>query len=111
MHEFKPMVDHLIGNGIDSMLVSGTTGEQHSMTIDERLQMIDYFNEQNFQEVELIFGVSATRTSDAVRLVKALENSVFDVILIGFPPYIRPTQEQAVSYIEALLTHRNERHV
>lgn len=100
---FKPIVEHLKNNGIESLLISATTGEQHSMSIDERLQIIDYFNQQKFEGVELMFCVSATRTSEAVKLIQALEKSVFDIIMIGFPPYIQPTQQQAIFYVNELI--------
>ncbi len=100
---FKPIVEYLAENGIDSLLVSATTGEQNSMSIEERIQIIDFFNQQDFKHVELMFGVSATTTKNAIKLIERLEDSVFDSILIQFPPYIRPTQEQAISYMNELL--------
>ncbi|WP_379127977.1 dihydrodipicolinate synthase family protein [Paenibacillus sp. sgz500958] len=106
---FEPIVEHLKRNGIQSLLISGSTGEQHSMSVEERLQIIDYFKQKNFADVELMFGVSAVRTKDAVRLVQALEHSVFQAILIGFPPYIRPTQQQAIAYVEELLAHTTKK--
>ncbi|WP_090739094.1 dihydrodipicolinate synthase family protein [Paenibacillus sp. Mc5Re-14] len=102
---FNPIVKYLTDNGIDSLLVSATTGEQNSMSIEERIHIIDYFNQQKFENVELMFGVSATTTRNAIKLVKKLEESVFDSILIQFPPYIQPTQQQAISYINELLQH------
>lgn len=102
---FEPVVTYLTDNGIDSLLVSGTTGEQNSMRIEERIQIIDYFNQRKFKNVELMFGVSATTTKDAIKLIQKLEESVFDSILIQFPPYIQPTQGQAISYINELLQH------
>lgn len=106
---FAPILAHLKQNGIESLLISGSTGEQHSMSIEERLQIIEYFDGQRFQDMELIFGASAIRTRDAVRLVKALDASVMDAIMLGFPPYIRPTQQQAVAYVEELLSHTSKR--
>lgn len=100
---FKPIVEYLAENGIDSLLVSATTGEQNSMSIEERIQIIDFFNQQDFKHVELMFGVSATTTKNAIKLIERLEDSVFDSILIQFPPYILPTQEQAMSYMNELL--------
>lgn len=102
---FNDILDYLTENGIDSVLVSATTGEQNSMSIEERIQIINYFNQKKFKNVELMFGVSATRTKDAIKLIKELEDSVFDAILIQFPPYIQPTQKQAISYINELLQH------
>ncbi|WNS43138.1 dihydrodipicolinate synthase family protein [Paenibacillus sp. MMS20-IR301] len=105
---FEPIVAYHMQHGIESLLVSGSTGEQHSMSVGERLQIIEYFNQHPFAGVELIFGVAAIRTRDAVRLVKSLESSVFAAIMIGFPPYIRPTQQQAVAYVEELLGHTSK---
>ncbi|NQX68278.1 dihydrodipicolinate synthase family protein [Paenibacillus alba] len=106
---FEPIVNYLKENGIDSMFVSGSTGEQHSMSIEERLHIIDYFNQKRFLDVELIFGVASTTTRDGVRLIQALEGSVFDIVMIGFPPYIKPTQQQAVSYVDELLRHTTKK--
>lgn len=106
---FEAIVAYQKNNGIESLLISGSTGEQHSMSIEERLQIIEYFNEQRFPDIELVFGASAIRTRDAVRLVRALETSVMDAIMIGFPPYIRPTQQQAIGYVEELLSHTSKK--
>jgi 4-hydroxy-tetrahydrodipicolinate synthase len=105
---FKPIVEHLKNNGIGSILICGTTGEQHSLSINERLQIIEYFNQQNFQDIELMFSVSATRTSDAIKLIQELKKSVFNVIVISFPPYILPTQHQAVYYVDELIKHTSK---
>ncbi|MFJ7929553.1 dihydrodipicolinate synthase family protein [Peribacillus sp. NPDC096448] len=102
---FNHIIKHLTDNEVDSLLVSATTGEQNSMSLDERIQIIDYFNQENFENVELMFGVSVTRTRDAIKLIKKLKESVFSSILIQFPPYIQPTQQQAISYINELIQH------
>ena len=106
---FEPIVNYLKENGIDSLFVSGSTGEQHSLSIEERLHIIDYFNQKHFLDVELIFGVASTRTRDGVRLIQALEGSVFDIVMIGFPPYIKPTQQQAILYVDELLRHTTKK--
>lgn len=105
---FAPILSHLTAHDIDSMLICGSTGEQHSLTIEERIRIIAYFNEQAFPTVDLLFGVAAVRTADAVRLTQALEDSVFSSLLIGFPPYVLPTQQQAVHYVEELLRHTHK---
>ncbi|WP_139999782.1 dihydrodipicolinate synthase family protein [Paenibacillus paridis] len=102
---FDPIIHYLRENQIDALLVSGSTGEQHSLSIEERLEIIHYFNRKHFQGVEFIFGVASVRTRDAVKLVQALESSVFDIIMIGFPPYIKPTQQEAILYVDELLKH------
>lgn len=102
---FAPIVHHLAGQGIESLLICGSTGEQHALTIDERIEIIQYFNSRRFSGVELICGISSVRTRDALRLIQAVEGSVFDAVMIGFPPYVLPTQQQAVHYVDELLRH------
>ncbi|RDY85386.1 dihydrodipicolinate synthase family protein [Bacillus amyloliquefaciens] len=108
---FDPVVERLKNRGINSLLICGTTGEQHSLSIDERLEIIEYFNQKKFEDLELMFGVSAVRTSDAVTLMKNIEKTNIDSVLIGFPPYIRPTQQQAVYYVDELLNHTSKKAV
>jgi 4-hydroxy-tetrahydrodipicolinate synthase len=105
---FEPIVKYLTESGIGALFVSGSTGEQHSLSIEERIEIINYFDQMQFADVELIFGVASTRTRDAVRLIQALEGSVFDAVMIGFPPYIKPTQQQAVAYVDELLSHTSK---
>lgn len=105
---FDPIVEHLKNKGINSLLICGTTGEQHSLSIDERIRIIEYFDQQKFEGLELMFGVSATRTSNAIKLIKKIEKTDIDSILIGFPPYIRPTQQQAMYYVDELLSHTSK---
>ncbi|MEA1024817.1 dihydrodipicolinate synthase family protein [Bacillus subtilis] len=105
---FDTIVDHLKNNGINSLLICGTTGEQHSLSIDERIQIIEYFSQRKSDDIELMFGVSATRTSDAIKLIEKIEKTHIHSILIGFPPYIRPTQKQAIYYVDELLSHTSK---
>ncbi|WP_336183241.1 dihydrodipicolinate synthase family protein [Bacillus sp. 205(2023)] len=105
---FDPIVEYLRNNGIDSLLICGTTGEQHSLSINERIQIIEHFNQQKFEDIELMFGVSSIRTSDARKLIEKIEKTNIDVILLGFPPYIKPTQQQAIYYVDELLSHTSK---
>lgn len=102
---FPEIIHHLYDKGIRSFLVSGSTGEQHSLTIDEKIKIIKYFtaNQDKLPDAEFIFGVAATTTKAAIRLIKALEDSIFTGVMIGFPPYIRPSQEQAITYVNDLI--------
>jgi 4-hydroxy-tetrahydrodipicolinate synthase len=45
---FEAIVEYQKHYGIESLLISGSTGEQHSMSIEERLQIIEYFDQQRF---------------------------------------------------------------
>lgn len=98
-------IDHiknLMDKEVRSFLICGTTGEQHSLSLEEKLQLLDGINQAAsiFKEVECIFGVASTRQKEAERLVEEIEKAnAVSGILLGFPPYIRPTQQEAEHYI------------
>jgi 4-hydroxy-tetrahydrodipicolinate synthase len=50
----------------------------------------------------LYAGVASIRTRDAVRLAKAAELEGYAAIMLGFPPYVRPNQEEAAQYVGAV---------
>ncbi|MDO4997306.1 MAG: dihydrodipicolinate synthase family protein [Neisseria sp.] len=98
-------IRHLIARGAKSLMLCGSTGEQHSLDFAEKLALLAALEAANLpDDVEIIFGVAAIRQSHAIELAKAIAQSeVVDAILLGFPPYLRPTQNQALAYAEAIL--------
>lgn len=96
---------HLYDQGIRSILVCGTTGEQHSLRLEEKKTLLDYINQYPFpDDMEIIFGVSSTRQLHAVELASDIaESTKVSGILLGFPPYIIPTQADVMQYCHAII--------
>ncbi|TDQ40665.1 dihydrodipicolinate synthase family protein [Aureibacillus halotolerans] len=92
-------VQNLYEQGIKSVLVCGTTGEQHSLTVAEKIELIEALDDHDVtKNMEILFGVSAVRQKDAVILAKAIRKSNIAGIMLGFPPYIVPTQDEMITY-------------
>ncbi|MDB1693443.1 hypothetical protein A5867_003454 [Enterococcus sp. 6D12_DIV0197] len=89
--------------GITSVLVCGSTGEQHSMSLDEKIKILDSIEEEGGfnKDFEIIFGVASVRQKDAVTLMKHI-NTLESIsgILLGVPPYILPNQLELQNFIE-----------
>jgi 4-hydroxy-tetrahydrodipicolinate synthase len=103
-------IQYLSNKGVKSVLVCGSTGEQHSMTVDEKIDLIDCLSTLNFSEdFELIFGVSSIRQIDAQKLADKI-NKVpqISATLVGFPPYLLPSQKEAVIYAESIINAANK---
>lgn len=98
-------IQYLSKKGVKSVLVCGSTGEQHSMTVEEKIHLIDHLSKINFSEdFELIFGVSSIRQIDAQKLAdKVNKVPQISAILVGFPPYLLPSQKEAVNYAETII--------
>lgn len=104
----KATLDHIVylqNIGIKSVLVCGSTGEQHSLTLEEKILLVDGIDndERIGREIEIIFGIASIRQKEAVTLAKITNNNTkVSCILVGFSPYVLPTQLEAIKYIEAI---------
>lgn len=90
-------------NNIGGIIVSGSTGEQHSMTIDERIAL--YQASVKFcksYHIPVAAGVSATTTSNAVILARAAIDAGCQGIMLGLPPYSKLSDPEIKSYILAI---------
>lgn len=101
-------LEHIINlqaSGVKSVLVCGSTGEQHSLTLKEKIILINAIQQEARldKEVEIIFGVSSIRQKEAILLVNVVNKaSKISGILLGFPPYIVPTQIEALAYVNKI---------
>lgn len=115
--EEKLNIDKTIGHmkelyskGVKSVLVAGTTGEQHSLNVDEKMDILDAIEseKQLISEMEIIMGVSAVRQKDAETLASRIGQSTISAIMLGYPPYIIPTQQEAINYSEKIMRLSNK---
>ncbi|CAM3135239.1 dihydrodipicolinate synthase family protein [Paenibacillus lupini] len=96
------MVQYYEQHQVPALLVSGSTGEQHSLTIEERIRLYQAVKDAASESMPLYSGVAAIRNRDAVRLAEEAERTGMSAIMLGFPPYIRPNQREAAAYVEAV---------
>ena len=98
-------IRNLYDQGVKSVLVCGTTGEQHSLSLTEKLQLLESIDEASFlpDDLEILFGVASIRQKEALQLAgKVNASSKISGVLLGFPPYILPSQKEAKLYVEAI---------
>lgn len=96
------MVQYYRNYQVPALLVSGSTGEQHSLSVDERIRLYQTVRQAAPAEMPLYAGVAAIRTRDAVRLAEEAEKAGHSAIMLGFPPYVRPNQREAELYVETV---------
>ncbi|NIK68696.1 MULTISPECIES: dihydrodipicolinate synthase family protein [unclassified Paenibacillus] len=87
---------------VPALLVGGSTGEQHSLSLEERRSLYRLTRQAASAEFPLYAGVAAIRTRDAVQLALEAEKAGQTAIMLGFPPYVRPSQREAAIYAEAV---------
>lgn len=90
----KKLTRHLIDGGIEYLVVHGTTGENVTLSPDEKAKTLACVVEENNGKLPVILGLGGNDTRETAKL---FNNSVFDKgvdgILSVSPYYNKPTQE------------------
>ncbi|MFP7479522.1 dihydrodipicolinate synthase family protein [Terribacillus saccharophilus] len=99
-------IRQLYGQGIRSVLICGSTGEQHSLDLNEKIELLKAIEKEGLlvKEMEIIFGVSAIRQFEAEALASEIRKTNIAAILLGYPPYLIPTQKEALSYSKSIVS-------
>jgi len=90
-------LERLAGLGVPAFLVSGSTGEQHSMSVDEKVRLYGWAMKAAAGR-PVYAGVAALNTAHAVALARGAEAAGAQGLLLGFPPYLRLTALDARHY-------------
>lgn len=86
------LVNHLINNGTDSLVVSGTTGESPTLTTEEKLALFDHTVRAADGRIPVIAGTGGNNTYQSIELTKRAEDLGVDAIMLVAPYYNKPNQ-------------------
>src|SRR5271165_3849915 len=70
----------------DTLILSGTTGEFHTQTFDERVAIFETVKEAVGGQIPLVAGVGCTSTIETIALAKKAAALGFETVMI-VPPY------------------------
>ncbi len=97
------LVEHLISNGIDFLVVLGTTGESATLTSDERNQVLDFVIEVNGGRLPIVAGFGGNNTQAVINSINARGDfSRIDAILSVAPYYNKPNQRGLYEHFVAI---------
>lgn len=86
------LVDH-VSEGVDFLVVNGTTGESATTSRDERFRILDTVLSRNNGKLPVIFGIGGNDTAYVVKELKDTDLSGVDGILSVSPYYNKPSNE------------------
>lgn len=96
------LVEFQIKNGVDYLVVLGTTGEPATLTIEEQEKVKETIVAVTRKRVPLVLGLGGNNTMGVVEAVKSTDLSAYDAILSVSPYYNRPTQEGIFQHFKAI---------
>ncbi len=98
----KAIVNFQIDNGIDYLVVLGTTAETATLSKDEKELVIKTVVEANNSRLPLVLGVGSNNTQEVVTELKTRNFSDFVAVLSVSPYYNKPTQEGIYQHFKAI---------
>lgn len=96
--EFGKLIEFQISEGIDALVVCGTTGESATMTDAERKETMKYAIDKVAKRVPVILGTGSNCTSTAIELTKYAESIGADGALVVTPYYNKTTQDGLINH-------------
>ena len=96
------LAKHLVDNGCDAILVSGTTGEAPATHLDEKAQLLHTVRHAVGPDIKVIAGVSSNDTAHTVAMVRSAAHNGADGLLVTAPYYNRPSQDGIVAHFQAV---------
>jgi 4-hydroxy-tetrahydrodipicolinate synthase len=96
------IVHYQIDNGIDYLVVLGTTAETATLTSEEKELVIKTIIKANNKRLPLVLGVGGNNTHQVVEELKTRNLSDFTAILSVSPYYNKPTQEGIYQHFKAI---------
>lgn len=89
----RRLAAHLVDNGLDSLVLAGTTGESPTTTTEEKLALIRAVKEEVGDRAKIIAGAGTNNTAASVELARASAEAGADALLVVTPYYSKPSQE------------------
>jgi 4-hydroxy-tetrahydrodipicolinate synthase len=96
------VVNFNIENGIDYLVVLGTTAENATLTMAEKQLVIDTIIETNNSRIPMVLGIGGNDTAAVAEEMKSRDLSAFTAILSVSPYYNKPTQEGIYQHFATL---------
>jgi 4-hydroxy-tetrahydrodipicolinate synthase len=96
------VAEHLVANGNDGLVVSGTTGESPTTSTEEDGRILRAVIEAVGDRATVVAGVGTNNTAHSVELAEQARKAGADGVLVVTPYYNKPTQDGVLAHFRAV---------
>ncbi len=96
--KLEEILEDQIKNGTDSIIITGTTGEASTLTVDEHLEVIGAAVSIVKKRIPVVAGTGSNCTRTAVELSQKAQHAGADDLLVVTPYYNKATQKGLIGY-------------
>ena len=94
----QKLVEFQIENGVNYLVVQGTTGESVTLTDEEKVSVLEYIIDITKNRVPIVLGVGGNNTSNVVQQIKKFNSFRIDAYLSVSPYYNKPSQAGVIAH-------------
>lgn len=87
------LIDKQIEDGVDALVICGTTGEAATLTEEEHMEVIRSAAKMINGRIPMIAGTGSNSTATAIKMSKEAEEAGADAVLLVSPYYNKGTQQ------------------
>ena len=96
------LVEFNLANGVDYLVINGTTGESVTVSKEERQRIVDVIVSVNKGRVPLVLGLGGNNTTAVIAEILSSDLTHIDAVLSVAPYYSKPTQEGFYQHFKAI---------
>lgn len=98
----RRLAAYLVDNGLDALVLAGTTGESPTTTTAEKLDLLKAVKEEVGDRAKIMAGAGTNDTAVSVELAKASADAGADSLLAVTPYYSKPNQEGVYQHFKTI---------
>ena len=99
---FEKLINWQIEQGIDALVICGTTGEASTLTDEEHREVLKFAAEVVAGRVPIIAGTGSNDTAYAIDMTKFACEIGYDAVLVVTPYYNKTTQRGLIAMFTAI---------
>lgn len=89
----EKLVEHTITNGVNYLVVLGTTGESATLSKEEKHAVMQFVVEITNKRVPIVLGIGGNNTQEIINILRTSSLDGVDAILSVVPYYNKPQQK------------------
>src|SRR5204862_4520993 len=96
------LVEHMIDGGVQGLVVSGSTGEAATCSVEERRELWAFVRDRAKKRAWVVAGTGTNSTADSIVLTRMAEELGLDGAMVVTPYYNKPTPKGQAAHFSAV---------